>query len=65
MNREYAFYIPECDSIVIQIIYDKSSIHFEWDWHDLAKAYIMHIMSPETGDGDPLEYYHIIPLGEV
>ena len=30
MNREFAFYCPELDCIVIQIIMDNCLIAFEW-----------------------------------
>lgn len=62
MNREFAFYCPELDCIVIQVIAEGCKIAFEFDWCYAAQAY------RDTKDfqvNDPLEVYSLMPLGEV
>ena len=62
MNREYAFYCPELDCIVIQVIMKNCQIGFEFSLEYLAQAY------RDTKDfqvNDPLEVYSLMPLGEV
>lgn len=62
MNREFAFYCPELDCIVIQVIINQCQIAFEFNWNYLARAYQYVIMN---GVSDPLEVYSLMPLGEV
>lgn len=64
MSREFAFYCPELDCIVIQIIFNQCqiAIAFEFDWKDLAIAYRnIEVCIVD----DPLEVYSLMPLGEV
>lgn len=62
MNREFAFYCPELDCIVIQVIINQCQIALEFNWNYLARAYQDVIMN---GVNDPLEVYSLMPLGEV
>lgn len=62
MNREFAFYCPELDCIVIQIIFNQYRIAFEFSHDYLAQAYRD---TAEFDVNDPLEIYSLMPLGEV
>lgn len=62
MNREFAFYCPELDCIVIQHIMDGCHIVFEWDLDDFLQVYEY---LKDTNIDDPLEVYSLMPLGEV
>lgn len=64
MSREFAFYCPELDCIVIQIIFNQCqiAIAFEFSRDYLAKAYRD---TAEFNVNDPLEVYSLMPLGEV
>jgi len=64
MIREFAFYCPELDCIVIQIIFNQCqiAIAFEFSHDYLAQAYQNTI---GFGVNDPLEVYSLMPLGEV
>lgn len=62
MIREFAFYCPELDCVVIQIIVEGYRFAFEFDRKDLAIAYRnIEVCIVD----DPLEIYSLIPLGEV
>lgn len=61
MNREYAFYVPELDFIVIQHIYDNCRIAFEWYYADV---YLIN-KNNEFWIEDPFDKYFLMPLGEV
>ena len=60
MNREFAFYCPELDCIVIQIIVNGCLIGFEWkvEFVDLT---FNEIWNYYLNDPDIL----LMPLGEV
>ncbi len=62
MNREYAFYIPELDAIIVQCIYDNCGVGFHWGWADCTQAYQN---LKDSGVDDPLDIFFLIPLGEV
>lgn len=63
MNREYAFYVPELDAIIIQCIYNNCKVGFHWGWNDCAQAY-EYLKNSGTID-DPLDIFFLMPLGEV
>jgi len=56
--REYAFYVPELDEIVIQFIHKGCVIAFEWERSVLTKL-------QTYCELDPLDYFFLMPLGEV
>lgn len=64
MKREYAFYSYDFDCIIIQIIFDQYKIMFEWGWPEISEAYIS-LTNLGLDTDDPLEFYALIPLGEV
>lgn len=57
--RQYAWYSPELNVIVLQSITDGCRIAFEWGWHDVAK-----LQSLESKE-DPMQRYLWLPLGEL
>lgn len=61
MNREYAFYVPELDFIVIQYIYANRQIVFEWYYADVCLIN----KNNEFWIDDPFDKYFLMPLGEV
>lgn len=62
MYREFAFYCPELDCIVIQVIVKGYPFAFEFDKKDLDIAYRnIEVCIVD----DPLEIYYLMPLGEV
>lgn len=61
-DREFAFYCPDLDCIVIQVIMEEYRIAFEFDWCYAAKA---HQETKKYNVDDPLELYSLLPLGEV
>lgn len=62
MNRQYAFYVPELDAIIIQCFYDNCRVVFHWDWFDCTQAYEN---IKDSGIDDPLDIFFLMPLGEV
>jgi len=64
MNREYAFYCPELDCIVIQVIMERCRVAFEFDWKDLAE-FQMAMRRQGIITDDPLDVLFLMPLGEV
>lgn len=61
VNREYAFYIPELNFIVIQRIYANYQIAFEWYYADV----FLINKNNEFWIDDPFDKYLLMPLGEV
>lgn len=59
--REYAWYCPEIDCIVIQMIMEDCYISFSWDHWDLY--YISHWIDLEKQE--PMEEFLFLPLGEL
>lgn len=65
MSREFAFYCPELDCIVIQIIImEECHVAFEFDWKDLAR-FQMEMRRQGIITDDPFDVIYLIPLGEV
>ena len=60
MNREFAFYCPEIDCIVIQIIFNGCLIGFEWK-EEFDDSTFNEIWNYYLNDHDIL----LVPLGEV
>lgn len=58
--RQYAWYSPEYNWIVLQTIFDECRIIFEWDFQDMceARSFFGEIDSPMTQTT-------WIPLGEL
>lgn len=58
--RQYAWYSPELDVIVLQTIRDGwCRTTFEWYWYDLADVRVMGSLE------DPMQRYLWLPLGEL
>ena len=58
--RQYAWYSPEMNAIVLQSIMEDCRIVFEWDYNDFYVLY-----SPYEDDIDPMELTLWFPLGEL
>lgn len=57
--RQYAWYSPDLNVIVLQTILGGCNIAFEWDWMDIAE-----IVRGRRGC-DAMEFGVWIPLGEL
>lgn len=58
--RQYAWYSPEFNVIILQCIVEDREICFEWDWWDICK---LKVMAGEIED--PMRLTGWIPLGEL
>lgn len=56
--RQFAFYLPELDVIILQTIMNECACSFEWDWFDLA-------MLKSKQDELYVQDYVMIYLGEL
>lgn len=57
--RQYAWYSPELDVIVLQSIMNECYIAFEWSPHDMWGLY------DDCGNQDPMDCYLWMPMGEL
>lgn len=63
MNRQYAFYVPEMDAIIIQHILNKCEIVFEWSLEDSMNLYEKGIFQHPLDY--PMDVLPMIALGEI
>lgn len=58
--RQYAWYSPELDVLVLQTIMEDCHIAFEWDWSNMSA-----IASWNVTVEDPMLLTAWMPLGEL
>ncbi len=63
--RQYAWYSPEIDTIILQTIVDDCYIAFEWDWTDMIDATEYAELNYATLRNDLTEYFLWFPIGEI
>lgn len=61
--RQYAWYSPEFNVIVLQAIIDECYIAFEWENLDMYEVSMF--SCPDDQERDPMTMTTWIPLGEV
>lgn len=65
--RQYAWYSPEIDTIVLQTIMEGCTIAFEWSFYNMSEEIFNRLTSAIEEDSklDPLQIYLWFPLGEL